>query len=1030
MFNEAQLRRTFEKIVRLEEQLAGRMFRKVGELSAVELFETEEHLYRIPTEGYRPIEKGELWGDEKRLGWFRGHFTVPQELDGQELFMQPQLNGEMLYYVNGVEMGIFTKQCHLARQNAKHWCNRLCAKATAGETLDVVIESWCGRYIPNSHPFGAGELWHGSFRTAYDGVDICIKDDLCYDLYFDLHVVTGLVRDGRVDHFRRMEVLRTLEDAHEEIYYHADFVDEETFRAGLRALHARIRPILASHGADTPSRPVIGVIGHSHIDTAWLWTTEDTIKKAARTFSNQLNLMERYPEHRFVQSSAYHCEMMRRHYPDLFERIAARVREGRWEPNGGVWVECDCNITGGESMVRQFLWGQRYTRRHFGYTSNCFWLPDTFGYSASIPQIMKGCGVDYFLTTKMGWNDTNAFPYDAFYWQGLDGTRVFTHLNTIGAGNMEPKLLNDIAGGIRQRASTHRRLHAYGPGDGGGGPQFEMLEGLRRMADLDGCPKTEYTTVGAFMKTLESEAVEPPLYAKELYLELHRGTLTNQHEIKRNNRKAEQALHDVEFLMVAEAVRNGVPASGEKVTPIWETVLLNQFHDILPGTCIEAAHVACKEQMRAARAALRELCGTTLTTAKETAAVTAVNTLSFPREDVWYATLPAGKHLKGAVCQTFTDFEGNVRTAVGGTVLPPLSATAFELTAAKESASVFRYDGDTLTTPFATMTFDERGAIASFVDTRTGRELCAGQPLNTFLFGEDVPLAWENWDVDADLFRKLKPCATLLSREVVSAGAVELRLRSHYRISEKTDILQDMVVYAASPLVRFDTKICWRDDHRFLKAAFDTNVLAPQARFEMQFGHVQRSTNHSTSEEIAQFEVACHKYTDLSDTRYGVAVLNDCKYGVSVEGGCIGLSLHKGGTAPDASGDHGEHFCTYAFLPHASGFSVPAVAQPAYALNYPPVIIEGRCDLPAMVTVETDNVLIETVKPCEDAENAYILRLYEAEGGSAATRLQFAVPPRAVYRTNMLEEVIEEIDPQNVPLTFSPFHIETLKVVY
>jgi len=1030
MFHETQLRRTYEKIVRLKDQLASRMFQKVGELQNVELFETDEHLYTIPTEGYRPIEKGEMWGDETHLGWFRGQFTVPQELAGRELFLQPQLNGEMLYYVNGVEMGIFTRQCHLARQNAKHWVNRLCANAAAGETLNVVIESWCGRYIPNSHPFGAGEMWHGSFRTPYESIDVCVRDDLYYNTYFDLHVVTGLVRDGAVNHFRRMEVLRALEDAHDSLYYNAEFVDEASFRAGLEKLNTYLRPLLAECGSTAVSRPTIGVIGHSHIDTAWLWTTTDTVKKVVRTFSNQLNLMDRYPEHRFVQSSAYHCEMMRRHYPAVFERIAEKVREGRWEPNGGVWVECDCNITGGESMVRQFLWGQRYTRRHFGYTSNCFWLPDTFGYSASIPQIMKGCGVDYFLTTKMGWNDTNAFPYDAFYWQGLDGTRVFTHLNTIGASNMEPQALNNIANGIRQRAVTHRRLHAYGPGDGGGGPQFEMLEGLRRMQDLEGCPRVEYTTVGEFMRTLEVEAKEPPLYAKELYLELHRGTLTNQHEIKRNNRKAEIGIHDLEFLTVAEAESKGEVATGEKVTPLMETVLVNQFHDILPGTSIHATHETCKEQMRAVRRELKAACENTLTVAAEENVVTAVNTLSFPRCDVWYATLPTGKHLKGYPCQTFTDFEGNVRTAVGGTTLAPFAAAAFELADATAGASPFRYDGDTLTTPFAVMRFDERGAIASFVDTRTGRELCAGLPLNTFLFGEDVPLAWENWDVDADFMRKLTPTAELVSREVVSDGAVELRLRSRYRISEKTEILQDMVVYAASPMVRFDTKMCWQDDHRFLKAAFDTNVLAPQARFEMQFGYVQRATNHSTSEEIAQFEVAHHKYMDLSDTRYGVAVLNDCKYGVSVEGGRIGLSLHKGGTAPDSAGDHGEHFCTYAFLPHVGGFGAQEVVWPAYALNHPPLVLNGRRELPSLVAADADNVIVETVKPCEDAEQAYILRLYEAEGGSAKTALRFATAPRAVYRTNMLEEVLEELDPHNVTLTFSPFHIETVKVVY
>ena len=393
----------------------------------------------------------------------------------------------------------------------------------------------------------------------------------------------------------KSKAMNALIDAHKVIYYSPEDVSEENFFEGIRKAHTCFKEVLSIKNG--PLAPVAGIIGHSHMDTAWLWHVDETVKKCARTFSNQLSLMEQYPEHRFIQSSALHSDMMRKHYPELFLRIKEKVREGRYEPNGAVWVECDCNITSGESMIRQFLWGQRFNEKHFGYRSDSFWLPDTFGYSASIPQIMKGCGVDYFLTTKLSWNDTNTFPYNTFYWQGIDGTRVFSHFNTIQSWP-DPRELRAAFENNPQPSVTNSRLVTYGYGDGGGGPQFEMLESARRCMDLCDVPRIKYTSVSDFMKELEKECHEPDTYRGELYLELHRGTLTNQHEIKYNNRKAELALRDLELLTVCESARKGKPVSAEKTNELYETLLLNQFHDILPGTCINRAHEECKAQMR------------------------------------------------------------------------------------------------------------------------------------------------------------------------------------------------------------------------------------------------------------------------------------------------------------------------------------------------------------------------------------------------------------------------------------------------
>jgi|GEM_PF-2973978 len=349
---------------------------------------------------------------------------------------------------------------------------------------------------------------------------------------------------------------------------------------------------------------LLGIIGHSHMDTAWLWTRDETIRKCARTYANALALMEQYPEYTFIQSSAFHAELMRRHYPDIFESMKKRIAEGRWEPNGGVWIECDCNLVSGESLVRQFLKGQRYTRKHFGYTADAFWLPDTFGYSAAIPQIMVGAGVKYFLTTKLSWNDTNAFPYDTFRWRGLDGTEVLTHFNFIhcwpDAGSLIERVYGTAYGsnGVsvqsegQPRLVNDKRLVSYGYGDGGGGPQYEMLETARRVFDLEGAPKTAHTTVSRFMRGLEKASAKFPVHVGELYFEGHRGTLTQMHQIKRNNRKAELAIRDLEFAEVWVRRYSGVwnEEATEQRERIHATLLINQFHDILPGTSIPEVH--------------------------------------------------------------------------------------------------------------------------------------------------------------------------------------------------------------------------------------------------------------------------------------------------------------------------------------------------------------------------------------------------------------------------------------------------------
>ena len=1033
--NEPQIKRMLSKLSQLEETLDRYVFKKQAELSVVK-YETKELLSRAPEDDtlYTEVKPGDIWGAERSYCWFKGSFTVPAELAGKPLYIYPRFGAyEAMLFVDGVPFGNFAYKIS-ETDHGNHYCDLLCLEPKAGQVIDIVIEAYAGHYVIGTQPFEHNPV--PNYKYTFESIDICTKNQDIADFIYDLRCLNQLASTMDEYSFRRGDVVNCLAKVHETVYYSPEHADEAVWRAALADAREIMRPCLEAKNAD--SAPSVGLIGHSHMDTAWLWDISETIKKCARTYANQMALMEEYPEYCFIQSSAYHLELMRRYYPELFARIQEKVKEGRYEPNGGVWVECDCNITSGESMIRQFLWGQRYTEKYFGYRSDCFWLPDTFGYSAAIPQIMKGCGVDYFLTTKLSWNDTNTFPYETFIWEGIDGTDVFTHFNCTHCWP-DPKTLIERTEGrgavnsLQQKSVSDSRLISYGQGDGGGGPMFEMIEMSRRVKDLDGCPKAYHTTVSDFMKKLEKEAVNPNTYAGELYLELHRGTLTNQHQIKRNNRKAEIAIHNAEILTVCDAIKEKKAADDKEIRPLLETLLVNQFHDILPGTCIQTAHEQSNREtteiIEKATAMANDLIK-----GEGEGEQTLVNLLPFEYDDVVYLDAKDGCIVADdTVAQQYVrDLNDNELLALAGVKIPAMSS----LTVTHDDRCAcgnfnFTYENGKVTTPFAEITFNEKGYMSSFIDKRNGRELVAGLPFNTFLMAEDVPSAWDNWDVDADIQPKFKDCAELLSEEVISNGAAQLRIRRTYKLSDKSSLRQDMVFHARTPRIDFETEIEWHDIRRFLKTAFDTSILARQARHEIQFGYATKPTTRNNAIEQAMFEVLNHKYTDLSETQYGCAILNDCKYGISVEGGSMRLSLHKGGIRPDPRGDAGTHRVTYSFLPHMGGFSAETVIKPAYALNYRPLVTEGRFILPQLLSVENaPNVIIETVKPCEDAQNACIVRLYEAEGTYASCKL---VPGFAVTKaeeTNMLEEPKAELNANDIALTFRPFEIKTIKLSY
>ena len=1026
MYNENMKNRIFEKLNSALKIYAEMIYQKVGELENTRAFFTKEHLRAVPAEGYAPIAAGDGWGAEWDNMWLRGEYTIPAALDGRDLHAVSGCGGcEQLFFLNGEPKGIINSK-NRDFVGGSH-ASQYLGKAVAGQTLALAFECYAGHYDPNTDPYD--DYFRPdptqSFSHTFSGVDICTRNEEIFTLIFDLRELLNAARRAPVSSFVAARAQRALTRINDVLVLHPKDAGDAAVMRGVRASLEISRPFFAGGNARVFGK--VGIIGHSHMDTAWLWPVSETIRKCARTYSNALRLMEQYPTYNFIQSSALHAEWMKEYYPSIFAEMKRRVAEGRYEPNGGVYVECDCNVTSGELMARQFLKGQQFTRENFDYTADAFWLPDTFGYNANIPQIMLLSGVKYFYTTKISWNELNRFPFESFIWKGIDGSEVLTHFNRT---HCWPDVYDCTAclDELSQKDASDLRLLAYGFGDGGGGPTPGMIETSLRASNMEGMPAVEPMTISAFGQELETKKDALPVYHDELYLELHRGTLTQMHEVKRKNRKAEYAMRDMEYFNVLA----GKPRHAK--SDEWlKTLLKNQFHDILPGTSIKPVydvyHQEMNEVLRGYREAAEVYAGSFADGSR--GGVTLFNTLSFDRGDA--ALIETDKWAKDLPSQRFTDVCGRQKLAVGGLRVPAFASAYVALADEQVPApSPFVYDGTVLQTPRARITFDEDGYIASLIDLPSGRELRkpGGLPLNVFLFGEDVPLTYDNWDVDRDAVQDLAPVHGFAGRTLVTDGAVEIRLRSKFVIDSGTTLVQDMVCYADSPRIDFHTRIDWNSPHRLLKAGFDLDISATRARSEIQFGAIDRPTTVNNSLELAKFEVCNRNYTDVSEPRFGAAILNDCKYGITVTDCNLRLSLHRGGTHPDYTGDRGSHEMTYALLPHSGACCAETVVQPAYMLNIPLFAVEGRADAPVLAAISAPNVIAEAVKPAEDGTDAFVVRLYECEGSKTTARIRFGVPVARAELTNLLEDPIEAValEDGEAALTFRPFEIKTVKL--
>lgn len=1017
------------KLESIEKRYAELRFEKLEEIEA-EMCETYEHFTKEPDkeEGveWRRVVPGTKWGDNWLTAWFRGSIKLPESCSGKKVFIRAKTNGETLFIVNGSFKGVFDNN---------HPVVMMDSEGKAGELYHVALEAYSGHHIPGCGPDENNPAPEPGCKV-FEGIEVVLEREDVSGFVFDLKVLIQLAKSLDENNLRRNKIIKELVKVYEVIDAMPSETTEESWRLKLKTAREIMKKLLDMRNSSTV--PKFGIIGHSHIDSAWLWPISETWRKCARTFSSVLNLMEQYPEFKFIQSAPCHTYEVRRRYPEIYQRIKKKVSDGAWEPNGAMWIEPDCNIPSGESFVRQLLVGQNTTREMFGYTSDTLWLPDVFGYSAALPQILKGAGVNYFCTTKLSWNDTTRFPYDTFIWKGIDGTSVISHFNTIHCWP-DPETLTEQWSQVQHKDIQDRRLTAIGYGDGGGGPMAEMIEVSKRVEDLEGCPRASYTTVSSFMKGIENELEDLPEWHGELYLELHRGTLTSIAKVKRGNRKTEIAYRDAEFLNTLAALKGEIYPKNT-IDEMWRNLLLNQFHDILPGSSIARVNDEAIEAFESCIKKAKELSNNALavlsTPAKEgKVCVMAVNSLGWKRNsELSVSDLPEGYYPEdqNIKSQWIENVEGSSKLLISNISIPAFGWKVIPMVQSeKHTDSSFCISEEKLETPYAIVKFDSIGRIISFVDKNSGREIVKKDgALNTFWLGEDVPNFWDNWDIDKDQRLKMQVERGLVERKIISNGPLQLRIRSLYNIGAKSMLMQDMVFHSDSPRVDFETKIDWHEKHRLLKAGFELEVFADNARHEIQYGYVERPVHENLPQDRARFESCNHKWTDISESEFGVAILNDCKYGIGVRGSDVRLSLLKSGTRPDVRGDEGVHLFTYSMLPHNCSFSVDSVVKPAYELNIPVI---SKCvgadtpDFDGLLSVDAPNIIVESIKWAENGQG-FIVRLYEASKTGKQVNIKFNVPIKSAAETNLLEEKIKELktEENTVSLYMKPFEIKTL----
>jgi len=998
--------KTGHELKNIEGRIEAAIFQPIATLKAQVWVTPEPVPFKERTSGQAAeIAVGQTWAKLWDCGWF--HFTgqVPAEARGKKVALLVDLSGEGLVVADdGTPLqGLTTvsSEFDLSLGRPGKRVIEYLDKAKGGETVDFWVEAGMndlfGRYQDS-----------GILKEA----SVAICNPTMRQLWYDFSVLRELAEQLPADTARKAQIVAALHSVGNLLF---DYTEEEA---------AQARECLAKELAKTGGTPSLSLTatGHAHIDLAWLWPVRETIRKAGRTFSTVLRMMERYPDYIFGGSQPQLYQWTKDYYPALFEQIKKRVAEGRWELQGGMWVEADTNVSGGEALVRQLLYGKRFFQENFGKTMEMLWLPDVFGYNASIPQLLKKSGVNYFLTIKLSWNTFNVFPHHTFMWEGIDGSQVLTHLPPEGTYNSSaaPRAIVASEKTFQDKYVSDKAVLLFGIGDGGGGPGEEHLERLAREKNLAGLAPVKQGHAIDFFHEIEKDQANYKTWRGELYLEKHQGTFTTQGRNKWFNRKLELAFRELELYASLAHNLAGKDYPGEELINIWREFLLYQFHDILPGSSItrvydesRARYAALLERIQTLTGEAKAAWASTLNTGTVKQPVLLTNSLSWPRQE-WV-------NIKGSW--------RNVEIPALGYTVADLGESAASIPADGLAASAESLENDKIRVSFA-----KDGSINSIFDKEAGREVvAAGGAGNKLTLYEDKGDAWDFAYGYED--KAIAGGVKLAETNAYLDGPQAVVEQIYYTRDNRSKISQKIVLTLGSARLDFVTEADWHERERMLRTSFKTNVRSQAAACNIQYGTLMRPTHQNTSWDMARNEIPAQKWIDLSDGGYGVALLNDSKYGYRVDQDVLDLDLLRSPLFPDPEADQGQHTFTYSLFPHTGDYTTGGVVRAGYELNVPVSVAEvpARSGKGAATggyfAGVPENVVIEAVKKAEDSD-ALVVRLYETWGRPISATLQPGFAFRQATLTNLMEEDIEDLKVEGGQLTlnFGPFEIHTVKM--
>ena len=976
------------------------------------------------------------WGKYDRTYWFRQTITVTEKFAGKPLVLLLDFP-EALLYLNG-------KPFHGINQY--HNEILICEKSKLNERFVIAVQAYSGRKHEHNI-FGIAEL--AVLDTTARRLDSALNV---------LHDLEKYVDHGSDDSKEIRDLIRrTLIFLK---YFRPG--SEEYPNAIRRAYNFLLNTLETEHKTNLPG--MIHLIGHSHIDTAWMWSLQETVRKCGRTFSTVLRLMEEFPELKYSQSQPVLYEFTKIHYPDLYKQIKQRVTEGRWEPLGAMWTEADCNIPNGESLVRQILFGKRFLKEEFGIDSNTLWLPDSFGFNWALPQILLKAGITNFYSSKLSWNDTTEFPYTSFWWQGIDKSKVLTHFSPLGLeAQITPKFLQQSGAPAEEEPPVSPILQTFGYGDGGGGPTKENLEFAVVLKNIIGLPASHLSTVQEFFKQLEEPSAEYPTWNNELYLETHRGTYTTQAWIKKENRECETLLYTSELLSTL-ALLYGKNAAARRyprteLEHAWKKLLLNQFHDLLPGIAIADAYKDAQQDYQAIRTTCSAVMAQCIQGISQPAkksktdfSFTVFNSLNWQRSAYVELSLKScEKHFSVEdVHAQPVEHQVVERTKEGQKLLcfvkdiPSFGFKQIIVHAQPTAASAsepWKASTHGIETPYFRVRLDNKGSFSSLYAKHLRRELLEkGKRANSLITFRDIPKLWEAWNIDADFEKHKTELWTVKQIKMIEHGPLRATIRIEMKTENGSALSQDVHFYHQTPRIDFQTHIRWHEKQTLMKVAFPFNMKTSSATYEIQFGAIKRSSKPRTEEDKAKFEVPAQQWADMSDAKYGVSLLNDCKYGYDAKGNTLRLTLLRSPHYPNPIDpsrsdesliDQGEHTFCYALYPHNGDWMKGRTVQHARELNnpvlvFPNILVEG---IPSLMESSKPSIIVDSVKKAEESD-AVIIRMHEAHGMSTDTSLHFGIDTASIIECNLLEidEKPHKVTKSKLPIKFKPFEIRTLKL--